>query len=184
MARPTSWRGMPSFDGAGDGRPERVTWRPTEPLTPPQSIVEAVRAMQVGGVLSLLEAGRTLVFRSDVREAFAAEVSRQGWKATAADLDAAATVALSISVVVALLGAVLWFTAARATRRGSKWARWGACVLLAIGLGMFFGGALATAGPLHRTLPLVMLLMGVWAVFRLWHRDSSAWIRYQTTPQG
>jgi hypothetical protein len=46
---------------------------------------------------------------------------------------------------------------------------------------VFFGGLLPTAGPLARTLAVVLLMVGVFAVVRLWHRDSSAYIRYRSS---
>jgi flagellar biogenesis protein FliO len=35
---------------------------------------------------------------------------------------------------------------------------------------------------LSRTLALALLLVGAWALVRLWHRDSSAYIRHQSAP--
>jgi uncharacterized membrane protein (UPF0136 family) len=183
MARQISWRGVLSPDGAGDGRPQRATWRPVSPITPPASIVEAVRAMQAGALLSLLEVVRAWLTRGALRDAFAQAASTQGRAATPDELDRLVTVALTVSTVAGLVAAAVWFWMSRVTARGSKWGRWGACLLLALALGVFFGGLLPTAGLLHQVLALVLLLVGVWAVVRLWHPDSSAWIRYQTTPQ-
>lgn len=183
MARsPSSWRGMPSFDGAGDGRPERVTWRPTSPLVPPRSIVEAVRAMQAGAVLSVVEVARALVFRGDLREAFVAQAAQEGRRLSADNLDLLVTVALTVSTIIGIVGAALWFVQSRLTAQGSRWGRIVACLLLAVGIGLFLGGAQATAGPLARGLAVVLLLLGAFAVVRLWHRDSSAWIRYHSRP--
>lgn len=182
MARMRSWRGMPSFDPVGDGRPVRPEWRPTEPVTPPRSAVEAVRAMQVGAALSVLDVVRAFLFSGHLRPAFAAEAQRQGSTVTSGDLDALVTLALTVTTAVGLVAATAWFVLSRLTARGSKWGRIVACVLLALGALSFFGGLVPTAGPLARTLPLVGLMVGVYAVARLWHRDTSAWIRYQSRP--
>lgn len=184
MARQISWRGVLSPDRPGTGRPERAVWRPGTPLAPPASVVEAVRAMQAGAVLSLVEVVRAWLTRGSLRDAFTQAASTQGRAATPEELDRLVTVALTVSTVVGLLAAVLWFWMSRVTARGSKWGRIGACVLLALAVGIFFGGLLPTAGLFHQVLAVVLLLVGVWAVVRLWHPDSSAWIRYQTTPQG
>lgn len=184
MARQISWRGVLSPDRPGTGRPERAVWRPGTPLTPPAATVEAVRAMQAGAILSLVEVVRAWLTRGSLRDAFAQAASTQGRAATPEELDRLVTVALTVSTVVGLLAAVLWFWMSRVTARGSKWGRIGACLLLALALGIFFGGLLPTAGLFHQVLAVVLLLVGVWAVVRLWHPDSSAWIRYQTTPQG
>ena len=71
----------------------------------------------------------------------------------------------------------------RATLRGSRWGRWISCLLLALAFGVFAGGLLATAGPFARALALAQLFIGAWALVRLWHRDSSAYITFQTTPE-
>jgi hypothetical protein len=183
MARQISWRGVLSPDRPGASDPERVRWRPGSPLVPPGSVVEAVRAMQAGAVLSLLEVLRAWLTRPALRDAFAQAASTQGRAATPDELDRLVTVALTVSTVVGLASAAVWFWMSRVTARGSKWGRLGACLLLALALGVFFGGLLPTAGLLHQVLALVLLLLGVWAVVRLWHPDSSAWIRYQTRPQ-
>ncbi len=183
MASRIPWRGALSYDGPGDGRRERATWRPTQPIVPPRSIVEAVRAMQVGAVLSLVEVVRAVLTRSDLRAAFDAEAHRQNRTLNAHDLDAVVTVALSVSVIVGLLAAAVWWWQSRVTARGSKWGRIVSCVLLAAALVGFFGGLLPTAGPFARVTAALLLVLGAFAVVRLWHRDSSAWIRYQSTPQ-
>ena len=72
---------------------------------------------------------------------------------------------------------------AQTTRRGSRWGRWLACVLLAVAFVVFFGGLLPTAGLFARVFPLALLLLGVYALVLLWRKDSSAWIRYATTPE-
>jgi hypothetical protein len=139
--------------------------------------------MQAGAVLSLVEVVRAWLTRGSLRDAFAQAASTQGRAATPEELDRLVTVALTVSTVVGLLAAALWFWMSRVTARGSKWGRIGACLLLALALGIFFGGLLPTAGLFHQVLAVVLLLVGAWAVVRLWHPDSSAWIRYQTTPQ-
>lgn len=184
MARQISWRGVLSPDGAGDGRPqERAVWRPGTPLVPPRSITEAVRVMQFAGVLNLLEIVRALLTRSDLRAAFAGEARAQGVTAGASDLDRIVTLSLTISVVYAIISATAWFTMAKATKQGSRWGRWIACVFMAVALGVFFGGLLPTAGVLSRALPVALLMLGVWALALLWQKDSSAWIRYTTAPE-
>lgn len=180
MARQISWRGLLSPD-AGDGRPERAAWHPAAPYDRPRSIVEAVRAMQVGAVLSLLEIVRAFLTRADLRDAFASEAALQGKVASAADLDQIVSISLTITTIAGLAAGTLWWSMSRAADRGSKWGRLFACALLALALGVFFGGLLPTAGPLSRTVAVVLLIVGGFAVVRLWHRDSSAYIRYRNS---
>jgi len=138
--------------------------------------------MQLGAVLNAVEVVRALATRGALRDAFESEVARQGSTTTAEDLDRAVTISLTISTVVAVVSAVLWLVMARINARGSKWGRLVATGLLPLAIGVFAGGLLPTAGAFARVVALLLLLTGTWAVIRLWHRDSSAWIRYQTRP--
>ena len=80
------------------------------------------------------------------RDAFAQAASTQGRAATPDELDRLVTVALTVSTVVGLASAAVWFWMSRVTARGSKWGGLGACLLLALALGVFFGGLLPTDG--------------------------------------
>src|SRR6476661_3276322 len=186
MARQIRWRGVLSPDTAGDGRaPERTTWRPGapgSPVVPPQSILETVRLLQVGAVLSLLEIPRALLTRGALHTAFAAEARSQGATVNARDLDSIVTLSLTISAAWAVVSAVAWFSRAQAAARGSSWARWLGCAFFGIALVVFFAGLLPTAGLFARVLALSLLLVGAWTLVRWWHRDSSAWIRYSNRP--
>jgi hypothetical protein len=181
MARTIRWRGVLSPDGPGDGRPDPTLWRPTTPLVPPRSIVEAARLMQFGAVLSAVEVVRAFVTRADLRAAFSREATAQGLEVTGADLDRVVAVSLTTSTLAGIIGAVVWVVMSRVTLRGSRWGRWVACGLWALSFGIFAGGLLATAGPFARALALAQLFIGAWALVRLWRRDSSAYIRFQTT---
>lgn len=182
MAGPIRWRGVLSPDGAGDGRPEVHAWQPTDPVVPPRSIVEAVRLMQFGAILEVLEVVRGLVTRDQLRRAIEQEVAVGKLAATPEDIDGVLRFTLSLTTVVAIASCLIWLAVARATARGSRWARIIASVLFPISLGLFVGGLLPTAGMFARTLALALLFVGAWALVRLWHRDSSAYIRYQSSP--
>ena len=183
MARQINWRGVLSPDGPGDGRPDDTTWRPRDPLVPPRSIVDAVRLMQFGAILEVLEVIRGFLTRGQLRKAIEHEVQVGKLTATPADIDGVLQFTLTLTTVVAIVSAVIWLALARATARGSRWARIIASVLFPLSLGVFAGGLLPTAGLFARTLALALLLVGAWALVRLWHRDSSAYIKHQSTPQ-
>jgi hypothetical protein len=181
MAREIRWRGDLSPDRPGDvGRAEKQAWRPGTPLVPPKSIVDAVRLMQFGAFLNVLEIVRGFLTRGDLRTALAAEAHQQGLNVSATSLDKTATILLTLTTLVAVASALVWYSMSRATARGSKWGRIIACVLFVLALLGFFGGLLPTAGLFHQVFALSLLLVGGWALVRLWHRDSSAWITYQT----
>ncbi len=184
MARQISWRGVLSPDGPGDGRPEaQGQWRPGSPVIPPRSIVDSVRLMQFGAILEVAEVIRGVLTRGQLRDAIAREARAGGLAATDADIEGVLRVTLTVTTVTASVSCVLWLLMARVTARGSRWGRIIASVLFALSVGSFFGGLLPTAGLFARTLALALLMVGAWALVRLWHRDSSAYIRYQTSPQ-
>ena len=183
MARQINWRGVLSPDGPGDGRPDDTTWRPRDPLVPPRSIVDAMRLMQFGAGLEVLEVIRGFLTRGQLREAIQGEVQAGKLTATSADIDRVVEFSLTLTTVVAIVSCVIWLAMSRATARGSRWARIIASVLFPLSLGVFAGGLLPTAGLFARTLALALLLVGAWALVRLWHRDSSAYIKHQSTPQ-
>jgi hypothetical protein len=184
MARQISWRGVLSPDGPGDGRPEaQRLWRPGTPLVPPRSIVDSVRLMQFGALLEVAEIIRGFLTRGQLRHAIANEARAGQLVATDADIEGVLRVVLTVTTVTAALGCAVWLVMARVTARGSRWGRIVASVLFPLSVVTFFGGLLPTAGLFARTLALALLLVGAWALIRLWHRDSSAYIRYQTSPQ-
>jgi hypothetical protein len=151
-------------------------------VVPPQSLLETVRLLQVGCVLSLLEIPRAILTRGALHSAFAAEARSQGATVNTRDLDSIVALSLTISVAWAIVSAVAWFSLSKAAGRGSSWARWLGCALYVVALVVFFAGLLPTAGLFSRTLALALLLIGAWTLVRWWHRDSSAWIRYSNRP--
>ncbi len=182
MARQIPWRGVLSADSAG-GRAEPMTWQPRTPLVPPRSITDAVRLMQFGAVLEVLEIARGFLTRGGLRSAVVAEATTSGLSTHDADIDTVVFVSLAVTTVIAVLSCIGWLLLARATARGSRWGRFIATGLFALALFGFFGGLLPTGGAFARTLALALLMVGGWAVIRLWHRDSSAFIRYQSVPR-
>lgn len=182
MARQINWRGVLSPDGPGDGRPDDTTWHPGSPLVPPRSIVDSVRLMQFGAALEVLEVVRGFLTRGQLRDAIRNEVAVGKLPATDADIEGVLRFTLSLTTVVAIVSCLIWLAMARATARGSRWSRIIASVLFPVALGLFAGGLLPAAGLFARTLALALLLVGAWALVRLWHRDSSAYIRYQSNP--
>jgi hypothetical protein len=138
--------------------------------------------MQVGAGLEVAEVIRGFLTRDQLRAAVANEARAGNLVATDADIEGVLRVALTVTTLTAVLSCVIWLVMARVTARGSRWGRIVASVLFALSVGSFFGGLLPTAGPFARTFALALLLVGAWALVRLWHRDSSAYIRYQTSP--
>jgi hypothetical protein len=182
MARPIRWRGVLSPDGPGNGRPDVHTWRPGTPLVPPRSIIESVRLMQFGAALEVLEVVRGILTRGQLRDAIRNEVAVSKLPATSADINRVLEFSLTLTTSVAIIGCVIWLALARATQRGSRWARIIASALFPVYIGLFAGALLPTAGLFAYTFALALLLVGAWTLVRLWHRDSSAYIHYQSIP--
>ena len=133
--------------------------------------------------LNVLEIVRAFLTRSQLRAAVVAEARSSRLLATDVGVDRVVEVSLTVTTVVAVVSAVAWVVMSRLTLRGSRWGRIAASVLFVLAVGGFFAGALPTAGLFARVFALVLLLLGAWALVLLWHRDSSAYIRYQSVPQ-
>jgi hypothetical protein len=184
MARQIRWRGVLSPDGAGDGRPEvSQAWRPGTPVVPPRSILDSVRLMKFGAALEVAEIIRGFLTRGQLRDAIAHEAVSGQLVATDADVERVLRVVLTVTTLTAVVSCAIWLIMARVTARGSSWGRIVASVLFALSVATFVGGLLPTAGLFARAFALALLLVGAWALIRLWHRDSTAYIKYQTTPQ-
>ncbi|NYG06684.1 hypothetical protein BJ986_001171 [Phycicoccus badiiscoriae] len=183
MARQISWRGVLSPDGPGASHPEPAVWRPGTPLVPPRSIVDAVRLMQFGAVLEVAEIVRGFATRDQLRAAIVHDAAAGRLVATDADVDRVLQITLTVTTVTAAVACVIWLVMSRITARGSRSGRIVASGLFALDVGSFVGALLPTAGTFGQTFALAILVIGAWAVVRLWHRDSSAYIRYQTRPQ-
>lgn len=148
------------------GQPADLPPRPD----PPQSILNAVKLMYAGAVLSALSAIAGLLTTGRIRST----IEKAQPHLSHADLESAFRSALISIVVSGIIGILLWLWMAQMNKQGKSWAR-------VVGT-VFFG--LATIGLISDfaqhidVFSLIMTalvwLAGLGAVVFLWQKESSA----------
>lgn len=154
----------------GYGQMPGGSYTPPAPPVRPKTLDLAVKLMQAGGVLALLNVLSVFLFRDSIREA--AEKSAQ--TTPNVDLDTVVAISMGFAIVFGLLGAGLWFWMAALNGKGRSWARIVATVLFGISLlSMVF--SLTQPQPiLARLLSVLSLLVGAGATYLMWQKESSA----------
>lgn len=142
----------------------------------PRSVQHAVRLMYVGAGLSALNTWTVLQMRGHIRAAIESR-SRTHPKdhLTPAQIDAAATTTITVLVVSAAIGALLWLLMAVFNRQGRWWARIASTVLALLCLLQTW--SFLTRG--HPTTWAALLAVAIAAVaaastLLLWQRENSA----------
>lgn len=143
----------------------------------PRSLDLAVRLMQAGGVLALLNIIPLLVFRDRLREHY------EGQDNTAAEVDALVNSTLAIGLVVGLLSAALWFWMATVNGRGRKWARVLATAFFAMSFFSFISTISADLPIVNRILSVVVFGIGLGAIVALYRPESTAYYEQQSAPR-
>ncbi|HEX6234480.1 MAG TPA: hypothetical protein VFZ63_15240 [Jiangellaceae bacterium] len=137
---------------------------------PPASILQAVRLMYAGAVLSLLWTLLQPTQRDTVRDA----LGNPDAEVTAEDLDTFVNVAIGFAVAIGLITVGLWILMARTNRDGKTWARVVATVLGAIGiLGGLRGMLQADDSIGLLIINLTLVVLAVWIIVLLYRRESS-----------
>ena len=142
-------------------------------LLPPWSIWYAVRLMWAGAALSLVVLAVTFLTADSIKRSIADRLCEQSnYSQHTADTQYQTLIAST--VVVSLLGVVVWLWMARANGAGKKWAR-----LFATGLGATnILGFLVSVTADGVTVPQIVLgglnlLLAAAVLVLLWHPDSS-----------
>ncbi len=144
-------------------------------MTKPSSVATAVKLMWLGAVLSLV----SVLLLPTQRDAIRTEIENDDVLSTA-DIDAAVSIALTVAVVVGLIGTGLWIWMAVMNDKGRNWARITATVFgglgLAFGLLGLVGGAFgAQPTMLNLVITVLNLVVALATIILLWDRRSSEW---------
>jgi hypothetical protein len=146
---------------------------------PPPSVVQAVRLMYAGAVVSAVSLVVGLATTGSLRTA----LHKSDPSLTPAQLHTAQTALVVGSVVIGLIGIGLWVWMARTNQAGKSWARIVATVLFGLDT-LFLLLGLARAGAAAGTLVSILTwLIGGGAVILLWRRDSSEYFATQSPPR-
>lgn len=184
---PPGESGYPGMPGGPDAGPmpqaPPVPGAPA-PASKPSSIVQAVRLMYVGAVLTLLGGLLTPLIKDDLRRSMADAMSGQPTPMTADQLEVIVNVVVVVSVVFGFIWAGVWLLMAWVIGKGKSWARVVATVLFALNLVSFLAGvAQGQATGLVLVVNLLTMLVGAAVIALLWRKDSSAYFAASSAPR-
>lgn len=184
---PPGESGYPGMPGGPDAGPmpqaPPVPGAPA-PASKPPSIVQAVRLMYVGAVLTLLGGLLTPLIKDDLRRSMADAMSGQPTPMTADQLEVIVNVVVVVSVVFGFIWAGVWLLMAWVIGKGKSWARVVATVLFALNLVSFLAGvAQGQATGLVLVVNLLTMLVGAAVIALLWRKDSSAYFAASSAPR-
>ena len=144
---------------------------------PPPSVVQAVRLMYAGAVVSAVSLVVGLATTGSLRTA----LHKSNPSLTPSQLHTAQTALVVGSVIIGLIGIGLWVWMARTNQAGKSWARIVAAVLFGLDtLFLLLGVARAGSGTL---VSILTWLIGGGAVILLWRKESSEYFAEQSAPQ-
>jgi len=153
---------------------------PFEPQRPepPSAILTAVKFMYAGAVLSALSLIATVLSTSKLRAA----IRRSDPTLSASGLHTAQTAAVTIAVLVAVVGTGLWIWMARENRAGKNWARITASVIFGLDTAAVVADFTRPDPLLNRLFSVVIWLIGLTVIVLLWRRESSVYYSADGVP--
>ncbi|MGI9007967.1 MAG: hypothetical protein ACR2FU_17515 [Streptosporangiaceae bacterium] len=143
------------------------------PADPPQTVRRGVNLMYAGAALSAIEIITGLFTIGSLKSAIRSQYPNY----TASQIHTAEIAALTVAVVVGLLGVGLWIFMARANQAGRGWARIVASVLFAINTIDVLAAVVQPHSVFSLILAVLVWLAGLGAIWMLWQRESSAYIK-------
>lgn len=148
-----------------------------ERLPQPNSLRLAVRLMQAGGVIAVLNGLSVLLLRGTFRDQL------EDQDLSGSEIDTAVNVAVAFGLIFGLLGAALWFWMAFANGKGKKWARVVATVLFAISVLSFLASFAQEQTIVSRLLGIVVFLIGLGAIVLMYRPESSRYYEQESAPR-
>jgi hypothetical protein len=143
------------------------------PADPPQTVRRAVNLMYAGAALSAIEIIIGLFTIGSLKSAIRSKYPNY----TPSQIHTAQVAALTVAIVVGLLGVALWIWMARANLAGRNWARIVASVLFAINTIDLLAAVVQPHSVISLVLAVLVWLAGLGAIWLLWQRESSAYIQ-------
>lgn len=144
----------------------------------PSQVVNAVRAMYVGAVASVLGIVIDILTVNSTKTA----IQKRSHHLTASQITSAQHVLVIAFIVGGVIAAAVWIFLAKSCQRGQSWARITGTVLFALATVDTFIGLSAPVADAVKLWALVTWLAGLTAVIFLWQRASTAFFK-GTSPQ-
>jgi hypothetical protein len=155
-------------------QPYRSSGQPTKPLRPPAPapVLDAVKVMYVGAAVSTVPLIIALAYSDDIK---AYHLTVLDHRVAAAPLAHWRPLIIAAVIVFGLVAPALWLWIARATGKGSNWARILSTVLFGLAT-VQLAGNMRDGAALVITAVLTWLA-GLAAVWLLWRPASSVFFR-------
>ena len=149
---------------------------PVNPAPPPP-VLNAVRLMYAGAVISAISLIVTLATVSSLRTA----IHHANPTLSASKLHTAEIAAVVVAIVFGLIGIGLWLWMAWANKAGKNWARITASVFFGLDTLSLLAGLRQAEPALSRVISLLVWLAGLGAIVLLWQKISSAYFAASKT---
>lgn len=159
---------------------------PAQVVEKPKSIALAVKLMFVGAALAALGVviGLVTTGSDSTRDSIRDTLRDNNVDASESAIDSAVTIGMISTVVVGVIGVVLWLLMAKFNGDGKKWARIVATVLGALSvLSTLLSFTQPATGALTIVLNLVSLLLAIGILVLLWKPESTRYYQAQSAPR-
>jgi hypothetical protein len=155
--------------GAAEPEPQRPA--------PPTPVLQAVRLMYAGAIVSAISLIITLVTVGSLKTA----IHNADPSLSASKLHSAEVAAVAVAIIFGLIGVGLWLWMARMNGAGKSWARIVASVLFALSTLSVLTSIARPSAIETRILGLLVWLAGLGAIALLWQRESSDFFTSQSS---
>ena len=156
-------------------QPYPSTDQPVEPDKPPapQSVLNAVKLMYAGAVVSAISLIISLVSIGGTKDA----IRKARPSLTAAQVNQLNTFIIALAVVSGVIGVALWLWMARKNGQGKNWARILSTVLFGLATLDMFGVLSQPKTVLGLVFPVLTWLIGLGAIVFLWRKESTEFFK-------
>jgi hypothetical protein len=157
--------------GAAEPEPQRPA--------PPTPVLQAVKLMYAGAIVSAISLIITLVTVGSLKTA----IHNADPSLSASKLHSAEVAAVAVAVIFGLIGIGLWLWMAYANKAGKNWARITATVFFGLDTLSILTSFRQAEPVLSRVVSIVIWLIGLGAIVLLYQRESSAYFSASKTPR-
>ncbi len=157
--------------GAAEPEPQRPA--------PPTPVLQAVKLMYAGAIVSAISLIITLVTVGSLKTA----IHNADPSLSASKLHSAEVAAVAVAVIFGLIGIGLWLWMAYANKAGKNWARITATVFFGLDTLSILTSFRQAEPVLSRVISILIWLIGLGAIVLLYQRESSAYFSASKTPR-
>jgi hypothetical protein len=152
-----------------------------ESVTSPLTVQRAIRLMYGGAATTTVYLIAVLATMGSLKSALISANKTAKHPLTASQINGEATGYIIYLAFVGVIAIVLWLWMARMNGQGKNWARITATVLFCLWTVNTVGTVVQTRLIMAIVFPVIAWLFGLGAVFLLWHPDSAAFFKPQSS---